>query len=129
MAIKQLVLVSILFISNMSFAAVDADSGWMLYTDSPVGSLYIHPESIASDVFGNKMMWIKIVNPTPEDGVKTTKTLNVYDCDSKKQGVSHFIQYDNNDNVINEFTLPTITAAKNTLDPDRFHYKMLKLLC
>lgn len=127
MGIKQLSLVSILFISNMSFAAVD--SGWMLYTDSPVGSLYIHPESIASDVFGHKMMWIKIVNPTPVAGVKTTKTLNVYDCDSKKQGVSHFIQYDNNDNVIKEFRLPTITAAKNTLDPDSFNYEMMKLLC
>lgn len=128
MKIKKLLLTAVLLTFN-GVSGASTDDGWMLYTDSPVGSLYIHPKSIASDVFGHKTMWIKIVNPTPVDGVKTTKTLNVYDCDSKNQGVSHFIQYDNNNNVIKEFRLPTITAAKNTLDPDSFHYEMIKLLC
>ena len=128
MDIKQLFLIAILLAPSISLAAVD-DNGWMLYTDSPIGSLYIHPESIAVDVFGNRMMWIKVVNPTPEDGVKTTKTLSVYDCNSKKQETAHIIQYDNDNNIIKEYRLPTIIAPKNTLDPDSFHYRMLKVLC
>lgn len=129
MGLKQLFLVAIILVSNISFAAVDDDNGWMLYTDSSIGSLYIHPESIAVDVFDNRMMWIKVVNPTPEDGVKTTKTLSVYDCNSKKQETAHIIQYDNDNNIIKEYRLPTIIAPKNTLDPDSFHYTMLKVLC
>lgn len=129
MGIKQLLLAVVLLISNMSFAAFAADNGWVLYTDSPIGSIYIHPDSVASDELGNKMLWIKVVNAELEDGVKSTKALNVYDCDSKKQGISHVIQYDKNNNVVKEFSLPTITAAKNTLDPDGFHYGIMKALC
>ena len=128
MKIKKLLLTVVLLTFSSKLLAA-TDDGWVLLAGSEKGGLYAFPDSIATDEFGNKLIWLKMINPKLKDGVKVSKSLNVFDCDTKKHGISHVIQYDINGNVTNEFSRLTTIAAVNTIEPDGFYYAVMKSLC
>lgn len=147
MRIKQLGMAGVLFLSYPAIADIKFSdlpvevtkdnyeevgallNQWVEIESSAKGKLFMLPSSITSDEFDNRTVWLKAVHRQPKDGVKTLKTLYVFDCEIQKQGLSHVIEYDKNENIINEVELPSFLAAINTADPDSFSYKLMQSIC
>ena len=128
MSIKRLLLIAALVASNAVNAAPDS-SQWVPIIENRLGSIYIFPDSIATDELGHKLIWTKTVITKPKDSAKKFKALYVFDCDAKKEGVSHFIKYDVDDNIIKETSASSILVEFNTVDPDGFSYNLMQSMC
>lgn len=127
MGIKNtVIIIALLAYSTVSIAE---SSKWVKLNENSLGSLYAMPQSISDDEFGNKLIWLKAVYNKPKNRVKSFKSLHVFDCELKKQGISHSIEYDKNEKIINEKTIPSVIAPIHTVDPDGFSYNLMQSIC
>ncbi|MGP4715489.1 surface-adhesin E family protein [Psychrobacter sp. T6-6] len=127
MGIKHILMITALLATSTISIAESSD--WVKLNENEAGSLYAMPQSISKDELGNKLIWLKAVYHEPRNRVKSFKSLYVFDCDIKKQGISHSIEYDKNERVINEESIPSVMAPVHTLNPDGFSYKLMQSMC
>lgn len=102
---------------------------WVLISDTPRGKAYIFPNSISKDELGNTLVWVKAISDNFNGEVKTIKNLYVFDCDFKKSGISHYIGYDSNDEIVTEYSVPSVSTSLSTTNPDSFSYQVMQGLC
>jgi hypothetical protein len=129
MRITHIAITTTLLVFSTTSIAESSASDWVKLNENVAGSLYAMPQSISNDEFGNKLIWLKAVYHKPRNRVKSFKSLYVFDCDIKKQGISHSIEYDENEKIINEESIPSVIAPVNTVNPDGFSYKLMQSMC
>lgn len=102
---------------------------WVLIENNNLGKIYMLPNSITKDERDNVTVWLKGEHTNSVKGIKTFKLRYVFDCSIQKQSISHFIDYDNNGNVIRNKEIPSYLLIMHSTDPDGFSYSLMRTLC
>ena len=102
---------------------------WRLLHSFETGNISIMPSTYAVDELGYPNMWFRYENYAPKDNVYVSEILHVANCEARKIGISHVVNYDNKANKINEAQIPTFMADMKTLSPNDARQEVYDLLC
>lgn len=117
-------LLCLLLVSSTAFAT----DRWVELIDNQKGTVWFSPESISTDGFDRKMLWLKFSEKKKSRKYDYEKMLKVIDCEKRQVGVAAAKSYKNG-KLVQENAVPYLMAKMQTPDPDEFDMFLIRSLC